>query len=323
MLRRTIISVLGVALVGILPTVVAAQNYPDHSVTIVVPYSPGGTTDTVGRILAKGLTEELGQPFVIVNKPGTSGIIGSEFVSRAEPDGYTLLMGTISTHATNAAFFPDLPYDPVGGFRPIGLVAASPNILIVNPEIPATTLAELLEVLKANPGKYTYGSNGAGTSQHLAAELFKAQTGTDILHIPYKGSGSMILDVIAGHIDMSFDNMPTALAQMKAGTVRGLAVTSPNPMPQAPGLPTVAELLPGFTSGSWQGLFAPIGLGDSEAAILEAAMAKVLARPEVQAQLEKLGARAGDVTGADFVAFSQGETERWAKVVADAGIKRK
>lgn len=321
-IRRTLLAAVGGALMGVATGGAMAADYPAGPVTIVVPYSAGGTTDTVARILAQGLGEELGQPFIIDNKPGTSGVIGSEYVSRAEPDGYTLLMGTISTHATNAALFPKLPYDHLKDFTPLGLAASSANMLVVNPDVPADTLEELIALLKENPGKYSYGSNGVGTSQHLTAELFKSQTGVDVLHIPYKGSGSMILDVIAGNIDMSFDNLPTALVQTEANTVKGLAVTSAMPVPQAPDVPTVASVIPGFSSGSWQGLFAPVGLAKDRVEILENAMAKVLAQPETHARLEELGAKAGDITGPDFAGFVQNETDRWAKVVADAGIER-
>ncbi|MBZ8133322.1 tripartite tricarboxylate transporter substrate binding protein [Afifella sp. IM 167] len=317
--RLALAAMAGLSLLG---GAAAAEDYPTQAITIVVPYSAGGTTDTVARIVADGLSQELGQPVIVENKPGTSGIIGAEYVARAKPDGYTLLMGTISTHATNASLFGELPYDPIKDFEPVALAAQSPNMLIVNPDVPAKTLEELVQLLKDNPGKYTYGSNGAGTSQHLTAESFKAATGTDILHVPYKGSGSMILDVIAGNIDMSFDNMPTALAQMKAGTVRGLAVTSAKPVPQAPDMPTIATVVPGFTSGSWQGLFAPAGIDEEKLKTLVDASEKVLAKPDVQEKLQGLGATAGDKAGAEFKEFVQSETNRWADVIAKAGIQK-
>lgn len=301
---------------------VAADTYPSHPITIVVPYNAGGTTDTVARIIAQHLGAKLGQPVLVENKPGTSGTVGAAFVARAKPDGYTLLMGTISTHATNPSLYKSLPYDNIKDFAPISMCASSPNMLIVNPEVPATNVAELIELLKKNPGKYTYGSNGAGTSQHLIAELFKTQTGTDILHVPYKGSGKMIIDVVAGHIDMSFDNMPTALGQMKANKVRALAVTSLKRVPQAPDVPTLAETLPGFQAGSWQGLFAPAGVPDAILDKLNAAVQEVLNMKDVEESFQKLGATPEPMSRADFTAFVKSETERWAKVIGDAGLSQ-
>lgn len=301
---------------------VAADTYPSHPITIVVPYTAGGTTDTVARIIAQHLGAKLGQPVLVENKPGTSGTVGAAFVARAKPDGYTLLMGTISTHATNPSLYKSLPYDNIKDFAPISMCASSPNMLIVNPEVPAKNVAELIELLKKNPGKYTYGSNGAGTSQHLIAELFKTQTGTDILHVPYKGSGKMIIDVVAGHIDMSFDNMPTALGQMKGDKVRALAVTSLKRVPQAPDVPTLAETLPGFQAGSWQGLFAPAGVPDAILDKLNAAVQEVLNMKDVEESFEKLGATPEPMSRADFTAFVKSETERWAKVIGDAGLSQ-
>jgi len=299
-----------------------ADSYPSRAVTIVVPYNAGGTTDTVARIVAQYLSEKLGQAVVVENKPGTSGTVGAGVVARSDPDGYTLLMGTISTHATNPSLYKSLPYDNIKDFSPISLCASSPNMLIVNPSVPAKSVAELIDLLKKNPGKYTYGSNGAGTSQHLIAELFKAQTGTDILHIPYKGSGKMIVDVVAGHIDMSFDNMPTALGQMKADKVRGLAVTALERVSQAPDVPTLAETMPGFRAGSWQGLFAPAGVPEEALNKLSEAVQAVLKMDAVKERFNKLGATPEPMTRAKFTGFVKSETERWAKVIADAGLSK-
>ena len=210
------------------------EAYPTRVIWIVVPLAAGGVTDTVARTLAERLQRALGQPVVIENRTGGGGAVGAEAVARSPADGYTLLMGTVSSNAINASLYRNLRYDNIKDFAPISLVASGPNMLVVHPSVPATTTAELIKFLKANPGKYSYGSAGVGTSTHLLTELFKQMTGTDVTHVPYRGSGPMMTDMIAGVVQMSFDNMPTALAQVRAGNLRALGVTSSERWPTLP-----------------------------------------------------------------------------------------
>ena len=205
------------------------------------------------------LDKALGQRFLVENKPGAGGNLGAAQLARATPDGYTLGMGTVSTHAINPSLYKKLPYNPDTAFAPVSLIATLPNVLVVNPQIPAKSVPELIELLKAEPGVHTYASSGPGTSPHLGAELFASRTGTTMTHVPYKGSGQSIMDVVAGHVDMVFDNIPTAAQQAKAGKVRALAVTSLERAPLLPDVPAMAEFLPGFEATSWHGLFAPGG----------------------------------------------------------------
>ena len=293
--------------------------YPTRLIRIVVPLAAGGVTDIVARTVAERLQRALGQPVVIENRAGGGGSLGAESVAHSPADGYTLLMGTVSSNAINASLYRNLRYDNIRDFAPISLVASGPNMLVVHPSIPATTTAELIKFLQANPGKYAYGSAGVGTSVHLLAELFKRMTGTDITHVPYRGSGPMMTDLIAGVVQMSFDNMPTALAQVRAGNLRALGVTSSERWPTLPDVPTVGETLPGFKGTSWQGLFAPAGVPDPILEKLSAEVRKILHDPDVVKQFLELGTRAGGNTRAEFAAFVASETLHWAEMVKASG----
>jgi tripartite-type tricarboxylate transporter receptor subunit TctC len=268
MLRRTLLKSVPSALTALLFATVAAipgqanaqtAGYPNKPVTIVVPFTAGGNTDAFARMVGDELDKALGQRFLVENKPGAGGNLGAAQVARATPDGYTLGMGTVSTHAINPSLYKKLPFNPDTAFAPVSLIATLPNVLVVNPSMQANSVPELIELLKKEPEVHTYASSGPGTSPHLGAELFSTKTGTKMTHVPYKGSGQSIMDVVAGHVDMVFDNIPTAAAQAKAGKVRALAVTSLQRAPLLPDVPAMAEFLPGFEATSWHGLFAPGG----------------------------------------------------------------
>lgn len=298
----------------------AHAEYPEHAVTIVVPLAAGGVTDIVARLIGKRLSEELGQPFVIENKPGAGGAIGAEWVAKAKPDGYTLIMGTVSSHAINPSVYKSLRYNNIKDFLPISLIAQGSNLLVVNTNVPVTTVPELINWVKANPGKINYGSTGVGTSTHLAAELFKQMTDLDMVHVPYNGSAPMMTDLISGQVQLAFDNMPTALNQVKAGKLKPIAVTSTTPWPAEPGIPTVDASLPGYEIISWQGLFAPAKTDVEIIEKLSVTAQKIMREPEIVKRLEDLGTNA---VGTDHKAFSQfvkDETEKWGQVTQKAGI---
>src|SRR6266700_1223491 len=237
-----------------------AQPWPARPIRYIVPFAPGGTTDILGRMVATGLAASLGQPVIVENKPGQAGSIGAAELARAAPDGYTLGGGTISSHAINVTLYPKLPYDPLKDFAPITMLATLPNLLIVHPSLNVNSVGELIELLKANPDRYSFGSAGNGTSQHISGEMFKIMAGVSMQHIPYKGSGPMIPDLLAGTISMSFENITTAFPPVKAGRLKALAVTSAKRSFVAPEVPAMAEAgLPGYDISSWQALFAPAG----------------------------------------------------------------
>ena len=310
------------ALPALFATLAAAQTYPTKSIRIVVPFPPGGATDMLARDVAQKLTEVWAQPVIVDNRPGAAGNIGSELVAKAAPDGYTLEMGTVGTHAINASLYAKMPYDHVKDFVPVILVASVPNVLVVNPAVPVNSVAELVAYAKANPGKLNFASSGAGTSIHLSGELFKTMAGVQMTHIPYKGSAPALQDLIGGQVQLMFDNLPPSLPQIKAGKLRALAVTSAARAPALPDVPTVAEAgLPGFEASSWFGLLAPAGTPPTIVARLNAEVAKWLATPEAKDKLSKQGANAAGGTPEDFVKHIATETAKWAKVVKESGAK--
>jgi tripartite-type tricarboxylate transporter receptor subunit TctC len=298
----------------------AHAQYPERPVRIVVPLSAGGVTDIVARLVGEQLSKRLGKPFIVENRPGAGGAIGAEYVANAKPDGYTLVMGTVSSHAINPSVYKSLRYNNITDFAPISLVAAGPNLLVVNPSVPVHTVTELINWIKAHPGKVSYGSTGTGTSTHLAAELFKQMTGVKMTHIPYKGSAPMMTDLVAGQVQLAFDNMPTALAQAKVGKLRAIAVTSPQRWPLEPKIPTVGETLPGFQIVSWQGLFAPAKTPAPIVQKLSETVREILKEPQVVTRFRQLGTNPGGDTSAQFAAFVRSETQKWARVAKAAGI---
>jgi tripartite-type tricarboxylate transporter receptor subunit TctC len=299
-----------------------AQPYPSKPIRIVVPFAAGGTTDLLARAAAQKLTEAWGQPVVVDNRPGAGGNIGSELVAKAAPDGYTVEMGTVGTHAINASLYARMPYDHVKDFAPIILVATVPNVLVVNPGVPVKSVQELIAYAKANPGKLNFASPGSGTSGHLCGELFKVMAGVQITHIPYKGSAPALQDLLGGQVQMMFDNLPSALPHIKAGKLRALAVTTAARAAALPDLPTVAEAgLPGFEASSWFGLLAPAGTPPDIVARLNAEIAKWLASPDAMEKLLALGANAAGGSPEDFTKHIAAETAKWQKVVKASGAK--
>jgi len=305
-----------------LAAVAQAQAWPSKPIKWVVPFAPGGTTDILARTVGEKLAVALGQPVIIENKPGAGGGVGAEFTAKSAPDGYTIMGGTISTHAINASLYKSLPYDPVKDFVAITLIARVPNMLVINPSVPAKDVKELIALLKANPGKYSFASSGNGTSQHLSGELFKSMSGTDMQHIPYKGSPPALQDVVGGQVAMTFDNITTALPLAKAGKLRALAVTTAKRSSVAPDVPTLAESgLPGFEVGSWQGVFAPAGTPPEIVKRLNAEIVKALNMPDVRDKLSGLGAEIVADSPEEFSALVKAEVAKWADVVKKSGAK--
>jgi tripartite-type tricarboxylate transporter receptor subunit TctC len=298
-----------------------AQDWPQRQVTIVVPFSAGGTTDMFGRILAQGLQQKYGTPFIVENRAGAGGNVGAASVARAGKDGYTLLVGTVSTHAINPFIYKNLQHDTEKDFQPVSLIARLPNMLVVNQKVPAKTVAELVEHLKKNEGKLSYGSSGAGTSTHLAAELFQLKTGTKMVHVPYRSSGDVMNALVGGHIDLAFDNITLAWPQVKAGTMRALAVTSTQPSATAPEVPPVAATLPGFEATSWHGLFAPAGTPRPVVETLAGEVKRIFQQPDVQKTLSEVGAVPSPMTPAEFAEFIAAERRKWQDVVQAAGVQ--
>ena len=298
----------------------AAAGYPNKPVMVIVPFAAGGNTDAFARLVSQGLDVALGQRFLVENKAGAGGNLGVGQLARDEPDGYTLGMGTVSTHAINPTLYKSLPYDPDKAFAPISLFVTLPNVLAVNPDLPAKSVPELIELVKAKPDTYSFASSGVGTSTHLAGELFMAKTGTRMTHVPYKSSGEVVLAVAGGQVDMAFDNIPTVAAQAKDGKLRPLAVTSTERAALLPDLPPLAEALPGFEATSWHGLFAPAGTPPAIVAKLSAEIQRVLQAPAMSERLAGMGAKAIGNTPEEFAAFIGVERQKWADVINGAKI---
>src|SRR5262245_34099991 len=310
------------ALVLVFPAAVHAQAWPSKPIRYIVPFAPGGTTDILGRMVAQGLSSALGQPVVVENKPGQAGSVGAAELARSAPDGYTVGGGTVSSHGINATLYPKLPYDPDKDFAPITMLATLPNMLIVHPSLNVNSVAELIELLKRNPNKYSFGSAGNGTSQHISGEMFKILTGTQMQHIPYKGSGPMIPDLLAGTIQLSFENITTAYPPAKAGKLKALAVTSSKRSFVAPDVPTMAEAgLAGYDISSWQAMYAPGGTPREIVARLHAETAKILRAPENQKKLSDLGLDAGGMAPDELLALMRSDIPRLGKVVRESGAK--
>jgi tripartite-type tricarboxylate transporter receptor subunit TctC len=304
-----------------------AAGWPNKPVRIVVPFAPGGTTDILARALAPELSKAFGQTFVIENKPGAGGNTGADLVAKSPPDGYTLLMGTVGTQSINPSLYPKMPYDAVKDFAPITLFAGVPNVLVINPAkaqaMKITDVKSLIAYAKANPGKLNMASSGNGTSIHLSGELFKSMTGTYMVHFPYRGSGPALLDLIGGTMDVMFDNLPSALPQIKAGKLTALAVTSGERSVALPDVPTIAEAGPvkGFEASSWFGLLAPAGTPPEIVNRLQQETAKALATPALKERLVSQGAIPSGNTPAQFTQFIAAEAKKWAQVVKTSGAK--
>jgi tripartite-type tricarboxylate transporter receptor subunit TctC len=300
----------------------AQADYPTGPVTLVVPFPAGGSTDLVARLVAAGMSKNLGQQVVVENRGGAGGNIGAAAVTRAAPDGYTILMGTVATQALNPALYKKMPYDAVEDFAPISLLALIPNVLVVNPDFPARSVPELIDLLKAHPGEYSYASSGNGTPLHLSGELFKTLAGVDMVHVPYKGAGPALVDVIAGHVPIMFDNLPPSLEQIRAGKLRGLAVTTATRSPALPDLPTIAEAgVPGYEAKNWYGILAPAATPPAVVEKLNRQINDILRAPDFVEAVAKQGAEAEGGTSSEFKQYLQSEIAKWTKVIRSAGVQ--
>jgi tripartite-type tricarboxylate transporter receptor subunit TctC len=316
MLKKTLVASLALA-----ASAAFAQAWPTRPVTIVVPFPPGGGTDTGARIVAEQLARKWGQPVLVDNKGGAAGQIGADLVAKARPDGHTLLMGNIGTQAINPALYSKMPYDPDKAFAPIALVAELPLAMMVHPGVPANNVKDFIALAKAQPGKLSYSSSGAGGGPHLAAEMFKDATGSFILHVPYRGGGPAIADLLAGHVQLSFMTVLEAGGHIKAGKLRALAVTSGKRVSALPEVPTLAEAaLPGFNSISWIGLLAPAGTPREIVERISADVREAVAREDVKDKLVQLGAVPAAGTPAQFSALIDNDRKRYATIIRDRKI---
>ncbi|MDO9286558.1 MAG: tripartite tricarboxylate transporter substrate binding protein [Aquabacterium sp.] len=325
--RRTFQQALAATLAGIstgsLTGAAQAQaGWPNKPIKYIVPFAPGGTTDILARVVGEKLALALGQPVVIENKAGQGGSAGSAELARAAPDGYTIGGGTISSHAINATLYDKLPYDPVTSFAPITLYATQPNMLLVHPAVPAHNVRELIALLKASPDKYSYGSAGNGTSQHISGELFKTMAGVQMQHIPYRGSGQMLPELLGGTLPIAFDNVASAIPHIKAGKLRALAVTTAARSGVSPDVPTLAESgLPGYELSSWQAVFAPAGTPPAIVERLYTEISRILKMPDVAKRLGDLGLDLSGMPPAELAALIRNDVPRLGKVVRDSGAK--
>jgi tripartite-type tricarboxylate transporter receptor subunit TctC len=307
---------------GALVAPAAAQGFPSKPVKLVIPFPPGGSLDNVGRLLAQKLSESWGQQVVIENKPGAGGNIGADAVAKSPADGYTVVMGALSTHAVNPSLYKTMPYDAVRDFAPLSLVATTPNVLIVKAGMPIASVKDLVAYAKANPGKTNFGSGSNGSAGHLAGELFKLETGTDVMHIPYKGGAPALQALLAGDTQFMFDNLANAMAQVKGGTVRAIAVTTAQRSKLAPDLPTMAEAsLPGFDISTWFGLMAPAGTPPEVVARWNEGIGKALNSPDVREKMLAQGAEPAPMTPTEFAAFIARERDKYARIVKASGAK--
>jgi tripartite-type tricarboxylate transporter receptor subunit TctC len=304
------------------PWAAAQGAYPNKPIRYIVPFAPGGTTDILARVVGEKLAIALGQPLVIDNKPGQGGSAGAGELARAAPDGYTIGGGTISSHGINATLYDKLPYDPVKSFEPITMYATQPNVLLVHPSVPASNLREFIALLKANPEKYSFGSAGNGTSQHISGEMFKTMAGVKMQHIPYRGSGQMMPELLGGTLLVAMDNIATAVPHLKAGKLRALAVTSAQRSGVAPDVPTMAESgLAGYELSSWQAVFAPAGTPKPVIDKLYGEIAKILKMPDVEKRLTELGLDLSGMPPAQLGELVKADVPRLGKIVKESGAR--
>ena len=320
--RRKLAAVLAGAALLFAGTAHAQTDYPNKAIRLIVPFAPGGGGDTLARIATQPAAEALGQQIVIDNRPGAGGNIGAALAAKSPADGYTLFYGTNGTHAINHALYSNPGFDPVKDFAPVARLTRIGMVVVVNPEVPAKSVPELLAYLKANPGKATFGSAGNGTSSHIAGEMFKMRTGLDILHVPYRGNGPAMIDLVAGRIDMMIDVMPAAYPHAEAGKIRALAVTTLTPVAGAPNLPTLdSSGVKGFELSAWDGIWAPAGTPRAIIGKLNAAYNKALNDPQVKERLLARGAEPVPGTPEDLAKHVATELPKWAEVVKASGAK--
>jgi len=309
-------------LAGMLSFHAGAMPYPTKPIHFVVPYPAGGPLDAVARLLGQRVSERLKQPVIVENKPGAGGNIGADFVAKSPADGYTILMGAVATHAINPTLYASIPYDAEKDFRPVTQLASTPNVLVVNPSLPVHDVREFIAYAKANPGKLNFGSGSTGSAGHLAGELFKSMAGVEMTHVPYKGAAPAMNDLVSGQINLMFDNLASSLAQVKAGRIRALAVTTASRSPLAPELPTIAESgLPGFDISTWFGLFVPAGTPVEVVEVLHDEFNRALSDPGIREKMLALGAEPAGSTPAQFAAYIRSESAKYARIIKASGAK--
>jgi tripartite-type tricarboxylate transporter receptor subunit TctC len=296
----------------------AAEDYPNKPVRWIVPYTPAGTTDILARVVGQALSEELGQQFIIENRPGAGNNLGTEAAIQSPPDGYTILLMN-PAHGINATLYKKLNFNVLRDIEPVAGITRVPNVMEVNPKFPAKTVQEFIDYAKKNPGKVNMASSGNGTSVHMSGEMFMAMTGIKMTHVPYKGAGPALTDLIAGTVDVLFDNLPSSIAHIKSGSLRAIAVTTDKPSPFLPGVPTVGETVKGYEASAWFGIGVPKGTPPERIAILNKAVNKVLATEKMKAKLADLGGEPMIVTPKQFGEIMKSETEKWEKVVKFSG----
>jgi tripartite-type tricarboxylate transporter receptor subunit TctC len=317
--RRPLLLALIAATTALATGTALAQAYPSKPLRLVVTFPAGGAPDILARLFAD--KAQLGQAVVVENVPGAGGNIGADRVAKSPPDGHTLVLATVGTHSINGAMYSKMPYDMVKDFAPVGHIASTPNLLVVNNDLPVKSVPELIAYMKANPNKLSFGSPGVGTSVHVSGELFKSLTGTQMQHVPYKGRQFAIPDLVGGQIQLMFDNMPSALPMAKDGKIRALAVTTAKRAAAAPDVPTVAETVPGFEATSWFAMFAPAGTPPAVVQRLNAELQRVFKLPDVVDKLKALGLEPSVGSPEELARFQAAEITKWAKVVKDSGAK--
>jgi tripartite-type tricarboxylate transporter receptor subunit TctC len=316
-IRRLIASLLG----GALPALAPAQSYPVKSARIVVGFAPGGGTDIVARIIGAKLTESLGQGFIVDNRAGAAGTIGADITAKAAPDGYNIMLGHVNSHAISPNLYKKLPYDSLRDFAMVAYVGYVPNVLVVHPSIPAKNVAELVAIAKAKPGSLNYASSGIGSTQHLAGELFQLTTNTKIVHVPYKGSGPAVVDLIAGHVVMNFDTMPPVLPYVRQGKMKALGVTTPKRASQLADVPTMLEAgLKGFEMTNWYGFMAPAKTPRDIVTKLNTEINRIMTLPDAKAKLEEVGTQLSPMSPEHFATFLGNELAKYAKLIKAAGV---
>jgi tripartite-type tricarboxylate transporter receptor subunit TctC len=314
-MRRFLFAVLAFAAAS-----ASGQTYPTHPVKLVVPFAPGGSADLVARLIGQRLAETWGRQVIVENKGGGSGMIGNDFVAKSAPDGYTLTVGTMGPFSVNPTLFDKMPYDPIRDFAPITLTGIASHVLVANPQVPVRTVGELIALAKAKPGQLTFASSGTGNATHLTFELFKSTAGIDIVHVPYKGGGPAMADLVGGQVAFSFASMPSALPYVQAGRLRAIAVGGATRSPLFPDVPTVAESgLPGFVSEDWQGILAPAKTPAAVVAKLNADLVRTLHTPEMTAKLAGAGFDVKTSTPQEFADFIREDTAKWARVLKRRG----
>jgi tripartite-type tricarboxylate transporter receptor subunit TctC len=300
----------------------SATAYPDHPVKMIVPYPAGGTTDILARLVAGRLEQRLGKPFIVENRGGASGMIGTAAVAQAAPDGHTLVVGTISTHGINASVFKSMSYDTVRDFAPVTIIASTPNVLMVHPSLPVQDVKELIAHAQKNPGTLSFGSTSTAGSPHMSGELLKTLAKIDIQHVPYRGASPMLNDLLGGHIKLAFDNLPSSMAHIKSGAVRALAVTTAERFPHAPDIPTMAESgVAGYEVAAWFGVLAPAKTPPAVVDLLQRNIAEIVKEDAIRKRLDDLGAVPSGIAPAEFARHIEAEVSKWKDVVAATGVK--